>query len=78
MSVAKDLANCSTNMFFLYRVASIGPGKVHNYLGEGTTTLPREIALEKNPQPKNFLFNIFKRKLQTNSTPTFSSAHRGL
>ena len=27
----------------------IGPGKVYNYWGEGTTTLPREIAKnEKN------------------------------
>ena len=33
--VLKDLANPCTNF--------IGPRKVYNILGEGTTTLPREI-----------------------------------
>ena len=33
MFVPKDLANCSTDMVLLYRVAFIGPGKVYYYFG---------------------------------------------
>ena len=35
LSVAKDLANCRSDMVFL-----IGPWKVLNYLGKGTTPIP--------------------------------------
>ena len=42
----------------------IGPGKVFNYFGDGTSTLPREIApIKKLPlQKKSFKLFLFKNK----------------
>ena len=55
LSVAKDLANCRSDMVFL-----IGPWKVFNYLGNGSTTLPQNVF--------HFLLNS-KIKIESNSTP---------
>ena len=47
--VPQDLANHWTDMVLLYNVALIGPGKVKIIWGkgQGTTTLPKEVATKK-------------------------------
>ena len=57
MCVAKDLTNRLTDMVLLSFEDLIGQGKVYNYFGKGTSTLPREIVpRKKNDLPQHCFF----------------------